>query len=541
MEKIRIFLVEDEAIIRNGVKRSIDWEKEGYDFVGEAGDGELAYPMIMKEKPDILITDIRMPFMDGLELSRLVKEKLPDIRIVLLTGYGEFEYAKEAISIGVEDYLLKPISSARLLEALGKVRDSILKEQEEKELLVQYQKEMQENTEQDKIKFFQKLLFGGLSVGQLSEEGRKYGMELMASAYQIVLFRILPTKASQEEPESLVAAYEKIDCIPEKIPGVYAFHREIDGWAFLIAADSEEQLQENEERLEEKLKKIMGKWPALEYFGASGMPVERLRNVKESFKDAERAFAGRFVLPPDQIVSGVPQELSKEQDREEIQVNGIVQVGTLRTMVNKFLNNGTREEVDEFGNAYLEQIQQDNLSSNLLRQYLIVDVSAEVLAFIKKLSPDETLEKEAEQLNRVLQESHSIEELHAYLSGFMTKTIDLRDDISGRKYTDLIETARKEIEEHYMSDEISLNTVSVSVGMSPSYFSSVFSRETGKTFVEYLTEVRMNKAKEYLMCSPMKMTEIAFEVGYRDPHYFSYIFKKTQGCSPKEYRARRKD
>ena len=112
-EKIKVFLVEDEVIIRNGVKKSIDWEKEGYDFVGEASDGELAYPLIIKEKPDILITDIRMPFMDGLELSKLVKEKLPDIRIMLLTGYSEFEYAKQAIEIGVEDYLLKPICGMR--------------------------------------------------------------------------------------------------------------------------------------------------------------------------------------------------------------------------------------------------------------------------------------------------------------------------------------------------------------------------------------------------------------------------------------------
>ena len=270
------------------------------------------------------------------------------------------------------------------------------------------------------------------------------------------------------------------------------------------------------------------------------MPVERLRNLKESFRDADRAFAERFALPPDQITEGT-QLTSKDGVRDGIEVKGIVQVGTLRTMIGKFLNNGTRDEVKEFCDMYLEQIQQDNLSSSLLRQYLIVDVSAEVLSFIRKLSPDAELENEIEELNRVLLEKHSIEELRNYLIRFLTETIDRRDDVSGRKYTDLIEAAKKEIDENYMLDEISLNTVSVRVGMSPSYFSAVFSRETGMTFVEYLTEVRMNKAKEYLMCSSMKMTEIAFEVGYRDPHYFSYIFKKTQGCTPKEYRARRKD
>ena len=138
MKKTKIFLVEDEFVIRNGIKNIIEWEKEGYEFVGEASDGELAYPMILKERPDILITDIKMPFMDGLELSRLVRRELPDIKILILSGYNEFDYAKEAIKLGVTDYLLKPISSVRLLEALKEVCQLISQEKEEKELLKRY-------------------------------------------------------------------------------------------------------------------------------------------------------------------------------------------------------------------------------------------------------------------------------------------------------------------------------------------------------------------------------------------------------------------
>lgn len=112
MNEIKVFLVEDEMVIRRGIKNSIDWEKEGYIFCGEASDGELAYPMIIKEKPDILITDIRMPFMDGLELCKLVKKELPNIKILILSGYDEFDYAKEAIRLGVTEYLLKRQSVA---------------------------------------------------------------------------------------------------------------------------------------------------------------------------------------------------------------------------------------------------------------------------------------------------------------------------------------------------------------------------------------------------------------------------------------------
>ena len=107
---IKVFLVEDEIVMREGIKKNIPWESEGFEFVGDASDGELAYPLIQKSKPDILITDIKMPFMDGIELSRLVKKDMPDIKIIFLTGYDEFAYAKEAISIGVAEYLLKPIT-----------------------------------------------------------------------------------------------------------------------------------------------------------------------------------------------------------------------------------------------------------------------------------------------------------------------------------------------------------------------------------------------------------------------------------------------
>jgi two-component system response regulator YesN len=112
---LKVFLVEDEVVVREGMKNNIHWEKEGFIFVGEASDGELAYPLIQKTRPDILITDIKMPFMDGLELSRLVKQEMPDVKIIVLSGYDEFEYAKEGISIGITDYLVKPISGSQLL------------------------------------------------------------------------------------------------------------------------------------------------------------------------------------------------------------------------------------------------------------------------------------------------------------------------------------------------------------------------------------------------------------------------------------------
>lgn len=222
-------------------------------------------------------------------------------------------------------------------------------------------------------------------------------------------------------------------------------------------------------------------------------------------------------------------------------MQGVVQIGKSREMLQKFLSNGTREEVKAFSDAYISRIEEENIRSTMVRQYVVIDVCIVILSFCERISSANRLQEEAEELQKMMQKIHSLSEIKKYVVRLLNEAIELRDAESGRRYSDLIAAAKKEIENHYMTEEISLNTVEISVGMSPSYFSSIFSKEAGKTFVEYLTEVRIEKAKEFLMCSSMKTSEIGYEVGYKDPHYFSYIFKKVQGCSPKEYRARGKE
>ena len=143
---IKVFLVEDEFVIREGIKKNIDWAGNGYEFCGEASDGELAYPLIKKERPDIVITDIRMPFMNGLELSKLIKKEMPWVEIIILSGFEEFEYAKEAINIGVAQYLTKPISGDDLLKELNDLSTKIEESKREREVREKYLSEMKENT-----------------------------------------------------------------------------------------------------------------------------------------------------------------------------------------------------------------------------------------------------------------------------------------------------------------------------------------------------------------------------------------------------------
>lgn len=384
---MKVFLVEDEIIMREGIRNNIDWEKEGFEFVGEASDGELAYPLIQDLKPDILITDIRMPFMDGLELSRRVKKEIPDIKIIVLSGYDEFEYAREGIRIGITEYLLKPIDGNKLLEAVKRVAQLIQSEQEP-------QRESKSGKERD-------------SDGDNQPEKRGE------------------------------AAVQNSPALKEPEPG-------------------------------------------------------------------------------------------------------ILEVGKLdRRVAERFLKTGLKREVSNFIDDYFSSFGINNIQSLLFRQYVTTDMYFTAVSMLEGLGYENgELAKHCGEIRDINKVLSSVESNKEYLKKVLTTAIDLREAVSRKKYHSLLEEAKSYIQQHYDDANISLNSVAASVNLSPNHFSSIFSQEMGKTFVEYLTFVRMEKAKELLRTSSLKSSEIAYAVGYKDAHYFSYLFKKNQDCTPKEYRQR---
>ena len=302
---IKVFLVEDEAIVRRGLRNNIPWEKEGFEFAGEASDGELAYPMIKKIKPDIVITDIKMPFMDGLELASIIKKELPDTKIIILSGYNEFDYAKKAISIGVTDYQLKPISSEKLLETIKRVGDIVREEQEQKKLLEQYKKENQENMEQSKAKLFYAMVENTLSTAEILEWGNWLGMDMTASYYTVILLKIMSSSEENTYQESLVECEEKVEQFLQKQECIYYFKRWGEGWFLLVRSEDEEEFSQLIQGLREFLNSVIpeNEKENLHYFGGIGNTVQRLRDVRQSFISANRVFTARFFTELNQVIT----------------------------------------------------------------------------------------------------------------------------------------------------------------------------------------------------------------------------------------------
>ena len=187
MYMIKVFLVEDEVVIRDAIKNSIDWEQEGYEFVGEASDGELALPMILKEKPDILITDIRMPFMDGLELCRILTDRLTAARFVVFSGFDAFEYAKQAIQMNVVEYILKPINADELSAVLRRLKDQLDRKRAERRNVELLRSRYTENLPVLRELFYANLLDGHIEPGTERERAAHLDIDLQGEEWAVGL------------------------------------------------------------------------------------------------------------------------------------------------------------------------------------------------------------------------------------------------------------------------------------------------------------------------------------------------------------------
>lgn len=533
---LKVFLVEDEFVVREGIKKRIDWAANGYEFCGEASDGELALPMIQKEKPDIVITDIKMPFMDGLTLSRLIKKDMPWVEIIILTGYEEFEFAKEALKIGVAEYLSKPINGEDLLKELDTLRNKIEEKQKEKAIKAKYTKEIEENILKEKRELFQYLVTASKSTEELLELAEKLEMDISSMWYNVVLISMQSVNHELDEYSNSVVEIEKqMEKLGSDIR-LQCFDRGLEGKALLFQADSEEELSEIQSDYLEKLEKLLLEYPNVHYFGGVGDPVNRMRELPQSFEKASHAFAYRYLVNESCIMHAKQIGQSKQAQEESFDISNIDPKQLDRKKISEFLKIGDRQEVCYFVEEYFRALGSGALESLLFRQYVVMDAYFAVGEFITSLGLDKEIITTPDMSGSQMQNGENAQK---YVTDILDKALDMREEASSDRYNDVVEKVKSYVEEKYADEELSLNTLASYVNFSPNHLSMIFSQQTGQTFIKYLTDYRMNKAKELLRCTGKRSSEICMDVGYKDPHYFSYLFKKTQGMTPTQYRGKK--
>lgn len=546
---LKIFLAEDEVVVRETIKRMIPWEELGFELVGEAADGEMALPLLIRQQPDLLITDIKMPFMDGLTLARLAKKEIPGLKVVILSGYDDFNYAKQAIGIGVEDYLLKPITKNALIERLSEIRSRYEHEKTQKEYYEKFHREMQAYEKNSIRDFFEALVRGSMDMMEVYKRAEKLGLDIVAEAYNVLIFTMnCDEDFSGQRDEYSSWEAESLELLENFFAGhssAMLFRSNIFSYGVLLKGQRE-TIEENTRACVDEIRKILSRQDGRrEWFLAVGQSVDRLSQIQKSYHTASRAFSQRYLYDENILYYDEMETMEHPGGQAETEDNAYLQkvdVNALNpAILQKFLSNGLQEETENFVKDYFYAIGQEPMESLVFRNYVILNVRFSVISFIKGLGCD-TNEMESADTEEVLAESgKNMESAIAYAKKMISQAIEIRDQNSGNKNRSILKTAVDFIDSHYMDEEISLNTVANVANVSSNHFSALFSQNMGQTFIEYLTTLRMNKAKELLRCTGMRSSEIAGEIGYKDAHYFSYLFKKTQGMTPSDYRKAREE
>lgn len=533
---LKVFLAEDESVVREGLRDNIPWEQYGYQFTGEAGDGEMALPLIRKIRPDVLITDIKMPFMDGLALSRIVSQEFPQTKIVIISGYDEFEYARQAIQIGVEQYLLKPVTKHTMQNVLREIREKIESEQEQKNYLEKFREEMREYEQLSRRNFLEKVFEGKLSVTEMYDEAQKLSLELDAPCYNLLLISV-QEKAQKRDtgapPGLTERVWEELQHYFLRFPEYLLFYWNLSTYGLLIK-DEAERMEEMTGRAQQNIRRIcQSAGEELDWYVAAGRPVQRLSLLPQLYAQVNHMLSGRFLKPEEHLLGAEPE--TPLPGGEAGVLGGVDSAQVDPDILKGFLQRGKQEEVQDFVTGYLSS-QKNAMQSKLFRDYLMLSIRFTAAAFAEGLGvPQETFLRQAlgeRERELTLRE----EEFAPYMRSLIGEAVRLREQESDSQGRRIVKKALEYIEEHDTQESLSLNGAAGEAGVSASYLSAVFSQEMDLTFTEYVTQRRMEKAKKLLRESELHSGEIAQAVGYKDPHYFSFVFKKTQGVSPREYR-----
>ncbi len=525
---LKVFLIEDESIVREGLRDNIPWEQYGFAFAGEAADGEMALPLIRKIKPDILITDIKMPFMDGLDISRIVSRELPNTKIIIISGYDDFEYARQAIELHVDQYLLKPVTKVSMIRALEQTKRRIEEEQEQHNFQRKFNQETREYEHYSRRIFFEQLVEGALSPDELRTQAARLEIDLDAPGYNIVLFSLQPQASMSAYSESIALLFDELIQDLLRRPEHLLFRSNLFSYAIVIKGNSVTMPELTRRCVESIQRRCEMASDTVEWYVAVGSPVTTLEDLPKCFAQANHILSLRHLLPGQHVLTRetVRRFQSDGQSRD------LIDSGKLDPMVlRSFVQSGLKNEIDSFTRDLFANLG-GAVDSMLFRHFLIVSVRVNSIAALQAMGYDSSQIKLPPMAVDMTDE-----QLHDYFSQVLDAALQIRDDESQKQNSSIIENALKFIDQNFSDESISLNVVAKAINISANYLSAVFSQKMGISFVEYLTQKRMEKAKHLLRNTGKRSGEIAYEVGYKDPRYFSFVFKKTQGCTPRDYRA----
>ncbi len=532
MEEYKVLLVDDEPQAIDAMEGKIRWKDLHFQLVGSATNGVKALELVEKLQPDVVLTDIRMPYMDGLELTRRLNQEYSNIRIMLCTGFDEFEYAKEAVHLDVQEYILKPINAAELSESLLRLKDSLDHERQEKLNIRKLENYFKDSLPALRSNFFVSLIEGRVEWEDYKRFLSSYEITMNGPLFCCLVFHT----SSHHIPEGMEPMLLSLSVEREIKRRIKEEGREnscqefiyLGNTVVIVELDSEEKVAQATDACDRFCRWAYRVMKAVVTAGV-GRPCDSLFEIHTSYEGAREAVSYRVLYGTRRAINigeVVPKEGNRSFPSEESRMKDLY----------RSIQLGDEKEIKEAARKEIEKMRKNAGSIN---QYNMA--ALEIVNAFYRFCENNSLD-----FNEIIGDSKNIyKKVPDMDEGAFTDWVtaaslvishqlsNARDSSSKRLVTD----AKKLVKDYYMDSDISLDMVCSKLGVSNSYFSSVFKKETGQAFISYLTDYRMEVAEKLLFYTQEKSYAIAEKVGYQDANYFGYVFKKKYGVSPSKYRA----
>ena len=547
MDLYRIILVDDEEEVRKSIIRKIDWTAVGFAVVGDAENGEDALEKIENLEPDVVLTDIRMPYMDGLTLAERIRQKYPSMKIVIFSGYDDFEYAKQAIKLNVTEYILKPVNVEELTAILKRIKTNLDEEIEQKRNVNLLRENYKRSLPILREQFLKDLISRPMDGETVQTLLREYDIPLAGAKEWIAIAVELELEQELTQEEAPLPLHEEKNLIPISVMQILSenlkpsyrfsllsFSGSADAKIAGIAAIDENNSQTELINILGDICKEIRKTLKVPVTIGIGHSAQKLENISRSFQSALDALGYRSVVGTgstiyiNDVEPGIGGKLQFGSEEESALIQAI------KFGPEEKIRETVRGIVDRMNEARVHARQQQayilsvaNCMIQLIQQY---DLNMEEIFAEDPLGPDPFT---------VIQSMLNRENFSRWLFQTALKinnALSRERDYAARQ---VIEKAKQYIMDNYQDPGLSVEQICRYLHMSPAYFSTMFKKATGQTYIAYLTEVRLNKAVELLNMTDEKTYVIASQVGYQEQNYFSYVFKKRFGVSPTKFRGSR--
>jgi two-component system, response regulator YesN len=525
----RLMLVDDEPEIREGMKEIVDWEACGVRLVAEADNGLDALQLAEQTRPDLVITDVRMHFMDGLEMVQRMRAFLPMTQFVVVSGYDEFEYTRKSIQIKIADYVLKPISAAEYIKVLARAKHALDEEHARHNSVQVMNRIFSDSLPILRQQLLYSLMSGGMDEVSVRAAAARYDLDLDADRYVVALFRIASggDNALAGDEELVRLAVDRI--VREVLSSRVACHVfNYNGQLAVLTMLRKEQSMSELLALMDTAATVVR-----DYLGASvtagvGEPCQQLSSIPESATQAMAALNHWALVDDSQVI--YIRDLKPRNDAH-LAVDPMA-----LSLLSSAIRTRLKAEIAQCVQALIDRLRGKKISFSEYQTYMLEALMA-VIQTARDMQVELNVTRSAPgSLVQDFLEARDLDDAGELLLSLCLSVADAIGAGRRERGMRIAQQAQDYIAQRAGDSSLSIERVCEELKVSPAYFRALFKRETGQTFHQYLTVLRMNRAMEFLRTTSLKTAEVAQQNGLGEASYFSYAFKKHFGVSPSQVR-----